>query len=179
MKISKGESLFAWFFIFCLSLEAQTTIKGIVEDQNGNRIEKASVVVQDPQNNIIAYNYTNEQGEFLIPIENNNYDYFIVAAQILGFQEQRDSIRLVPGKNHYTISFKLKEKVEQLNEVVLESTKKISANGNVTTLQTVAFTDQTEQTVEDVLKKLPGIEVLDDGFIQAHGIFIDKLMILG
>jgi hypothetical protein len=150
-----------------------------VEDQNGRLIQKASVVVYGPEQNLLAYNYTDEKGAFLLTIENNGDHYLIVAVNGLGFQEQKDSLQLVPGKKTYTVFFQLQEKVEQLKEVVLQSTEKISANGNVTTIQTEAFTNQTEQTVEDVLKKLPGIEVLEDGSIKAHGKFINKLLIDG
>jgi hypothetical protein len=41
-----------------------------------------------------------------------------------------------------------------------------------------SFTNKTEQTLEDVLKKA-GIEVQQDGSIKAHGVTIDKLLIEG
>ncbi|MDT0641594.1 carboxypeptidase-like regulatory domain-containing protein [Zunongwangia sp. F363] len=162
-------------------MNGQTAIQGFVQDQGGSPIEKASVIVYNSSQSILTYSYTDEEGGFLLTIkdEDINNNLLIVAANSLGFQEQQDSLQLVQGKNDYSVIFTLSEKAEQLKEVVLESTKKISANGNITTIQAGAFTNNTEHTVEDVLKKLPGIEVLDDGAIKAHGKFINKLLIDG
>lgn len=167
------------FLFFSLGLRSQITINGKVEESNGTPIAKASVVVYDAGDNVTAYGYSNDEGHFEIILENGNKNDLILAANSLGFQEQRKTLVISNAHQKYTVSFDLIEKVEQLNEVVLQSTQKISANGNVTTLQAKPFTDDTEQTVEDVLRKLPGIEVLDNGSIKAHGKFIDKLLIDG
>lgn len=63
--------------------------------------------------------------------------------------------------------------------MVLNPSEKIKKEGNTTTYKVKAFNSGTEQTIEDVLKRLPGIEVLKNGTIKAHGKFIDKLLIEG
>jgi len=166
-------------FLFTPNLNAQLKIQGHVKDSKGNGIEKASVVVYGDDNSILAYNYTDESGDFLLNLKNYSRNYLIVQANSLGYYKKSDTLIIESNIKSYSAFFQLKESLEQLNEVVLKSTQKISGNGNITTIQTSAFTDQTEQTVEDVLKKLPGIEVLENGSIKAHGKFIDKLLIDG
>jgi hypothetical protein len=161
-----------------LELEAQISIEAKVRDEKGGPISKASLVLYGADQNVMAYTYTDDQGGFTISVESQNSKNLILSANSLGFKEQKKKLQ-IRDNTEYTVLFNLIEKAEQLKEVVLKSTQKISANGNVTTLKTQPFTDETEQTVEDVLKKLPGIEVLDDGSIKAHGKFIDKLMIDG
>lgn len=97
----------------------------------------------------------------------------------LGYEKQVSTVELTPNEKIYSVSFLLKVKVEELNVVVLKPYEKISSSGNVTTIQVNPFNDGSEQTVEDILKNLPGIEVLNDGSIKAHGKFIDKLLIEG
>lgn len=178
MKLSLFTYLTVFFFL-SLNLNAQIKIQGYVTGSNGEAIGKASIAAYGEDKGIIAYNYSLDSGKFLVNIENDSVKFLIVTANSLGYFENVDTLTIFPFVKNYSVTFKLKEKVELLNEVVLQSTQKISTNGNVTTLQTGAFTDQTEQTVEDVLKKLPGIEVLENGSIKAHGKFIDKLLIDG
>ena len=161
--------------------QSQIEIKGSVEDYKGNPVERASILLQDAEENILGYDYSNKEGKFVLQLEEPelNMEVLVVVCQSLGYEVQMDTITNFESIKGYDVHFKLKEKIEQLDEVVLESSQKISAEGNVTTLRTKPFSDNTEQTVEDILKKLPGIEVLEDGSIKAHGKFINKLLVEG
>ncbi|WP_438711935.1 TonB-dependent receptor [Aquimarina muelleri] len=175
---------FPIFFLFIFTsyfsnLCAQVEIKGIVLDKNNIPIDQANVIIFDSQKEIITYGFTSEKGEFLLGFEENNNQELTITANSLGFEESEIILKILAEKSKYDISFRLENETVLLNEVVLKSTQKISSNGSVTTIQTAPFTDETEQTVEEVLEKLPGIEVLDNGSIKAHGKFIDKLLIDG
>ena len=171
------------FGVCCLlisTIYAQNTVKGYVKNNNDKPIEGASVVITKIINGgIIAYSYTNEKGFFSINLDTNTLNNFKLKVTSLGYEGYSKLFDLNSKKKEYTFSIKLSEKSFELDEVVLESNQKISSNSNVTTLKTEYFTDKTEQTVEDVLKKLPGVEVLEDGSIMAHGKFISKLLIEG
>ncbi|MEO2072077.1 TonB-dependent receptor [Zunongwangia sp. SCSIO 43204] len=174
--------LFFIFFLFLLwSVNSQVIIEGKVTDSSNKPLENASIVLSNSENEIIDYLYTDNTGEFKFNISPTNLisDSYDIAVNLLGFEEHIQKVALNTGKKRYTLSFILQDKIEHLNEVVLKPDEKISTNGNVTTLKTAPFIDQSEENVEDVLKKLPGIEVLEDGTIKAHGKFIKKLMIDG
>ncbi|MDT0691200.1 carboxypeptidase-like regulatory domain-containing protein [Salegentibacter sp. F188] len=173
--------LFISLVIIHNKAQSQSEIIGSVEDYKGNPVERASILLQDAEENILGYDYSNKEGEFVLQLEEPelNLEILVVVCQSLGYEVQMDTISNLESNKGYEVNFRLKEKIEQLNEVVLESSQKISAEGNVTTLRTAPFSDDTEQTVEDMLKKLPGIEVLEDGSIKAHGKFINKLLIEG
>lgn len=180
---NKAGYLFIFILLFVIQYEArsQIEIQGDVEDEKGNPVQGASLLVQDTGGNIVAYNYSDKQGDFLLQISGtaSNQEILVVVCQSLGYKEQRDTIVKVKNKEKYELQFHLKEEVEQLHEVVLEANEKVSAEGNVTTLRTEPFSNNTEQNLEDILKKLPGIEVLEDGSIKAHGKFINKLLVEG
>lgn len=165
---------------FCFFLSnGQTEITGSVKDNNGKNIESANVIINDMSTNILAYAYTNIQGDYIIKIEAIDNKFVMITAHSLGFQKQSDTLHLVSNRSKYTFNFILKEKIEELNEVVIKPDEKISKEGNVITFKVSAFKNDTEQTVEDILKNIPGVEVLKDGTIKAHGRFIDKLLIEG
>ena len=178
MKIQKLKCLLI-LLLFLSSLQAQTYIKGIVLENNNTPIENASIVIHDVHDNILAYSYSDTKGAFSIILKSKNDSDLKIAVNSLAFGSYDEIIKISSEKKEYTFLIKLSEKPLELKEVLLESHQKISSNGNVTKLKTKYFTDKTEQTVEDVLKKLPGVEVLDDGSIKAHGKFISKLLIDG
>jgi hypothetical protein len=163
--------------IFCA--KGQTEINGFVKTINNTTIESANVVVYNQKNRIIAYDYTNKNGRYNITIKTSIENYIVLSAQSLGFQTKVDTLQLKGNKKKHQVSFNLIEKIEQLNEVILAPNQKISKEGNIITYKVNAFNNGTELTVEDVLKNLPGIEVLKNGTIKAHGKFIDKLLIEG
>lgn len=183
MIVNKGSYFFIILLLFVFQHEArsQIQIEGNIEDEKGNPVQRASILVQDTRENIVAYNYSNKQGYFSLEISGSlsNKEILVVVCQSLGYEEQRDTITNLENKEIQKLEFRLKEEVEQLHEVVLEANQKISAEGNVTTLRTEPFSNNTEQTLEDILKKLPGIEVLEDGSIKAYGKFINKLLVEG
>jgi len=170
---------FLLFVFTFVNAKAQTEISGIVTDYNKTAIESANTIIQGANNNILAYSYTKNNGSYLVNLKSNKNPYIIITVNSLGFEKAIDTIQIVANQNKYTASFQLQEKTEQLNEVLLLPTEKISREGRVTTLKVNAFTDGTEQTIEDILKDLPGVEVLKDGTIKAHGKYIDKLLIEG
>lgn len=176
MKFSGTAVIF--FFIF-FSSKAQTVINGTVKDSNDILVERANVIVSDDLLNIIAYTYTNSLGNYVIKIENSDFSYLLITANSLGFHKKSDTLRFEPNRSEYTINFNLEEKIEELNEVLLKPDEKIKKEGTTTTFKVSAFKNDTEQTVEDILKNIPGVEVLKDGTIKAHGRFIDKLLIEG
>ncbi|MGS2727433.1 hypothetical protein ACU8DI_12550 [Psychroserpens sp. BH13MA-6] len=158
---------------------AQIKIVGNVKSANQIPIENASIVVSDSSNAILDYTYTNPEGLYAIELHTLNGNFFKLSAQSLGFDKKTATISIEKNTKTYTVSFELNEKVERLNEVLLRPTEKIARQGDTITYKVNAFKDGTEQTVEDILKRLPGIEVMEDGSIKAKGRLIDKLLVEG
>ncbi|WP_435138411.1 TonB-dependent receptor [Formosa sp. A9] len=169
------------FLFFTCFIYAQTTIAGKILSVDGLTIQDASVVLLDSENNsIIKYTYSNADGTFKFELESKNEQtVYLLRVNLLGYEQVTETITIDKVNNNYNLSLRLKQKLEKLNEILLKPGEKISNEGNTTTIKVTPFLNQSEQTVEDVLKKLPGIEVTKDGNIKAHGKFIKKLMIDG
>lgn len=158
------------------SFSQEITLKGNITDKQNRSIQSASVSVLDENEDILGYSFTNENGEYLISFDKPTNNTIIVEVACLGFQKIS---KKVDFNSNNTFNFQLEDKIENLQEVVLESGKKIRVEQDTTSIKVASFGNKTEQTVEDILKKLPGIEVLKDGTIKAHGKAIDKLLIEG
>ena len=153
----------------------KTTISGVIVDNQNRGIQNASVSLLDETDNFLGYNFTDENGKYSITFEKQKNSSIKIEISCLGYKK----ITQLINASNQTINFKLEEKIESLNEVIIESGKKIKIDQDTTYIKVASFGNKTEQTVEDILKKLPGIEVLKDGSIKAHGKTIDKLLIEG
>ncbi|MFM9825813.1 carboxypeptidase-like regulatory domain-containing protein, partial [Flavobacterium sp.] len=161
-----------------LMLSQEIKISGTIKDNQNRGIENASVLVYDNLENTLAYTYSDDKGSYNLVFEKLINTQIKVSVASLGYAKKEITIDLTSKSNLYQ-SFILEEKTEYLKEVVIEANQKIRISRDTTTIKVASFSNKTEQTVEDILKKLPGIEVQKDGSIKAHGKTIDKLLIEG
>lgn len=165
------------FFITSFCFSQQYQISGNINNNNRS-IENASVVIYDATENILGYSFTNNNGFYSISFEGKEINVINIEASSLGHQKKRIQIPLSQDRT-INQSFLLEEKIEELNEVVLKTDQKIKIESDTITIKTKYFTNDTEQTVEDVLKRIPGIDVEEDGTIKANGKRIEKLLVEG
>lgn len=166
-------------FLISLHLYSQERVSGHVLDFNKNPVIGANIVVANEQEKILVYGFSNNRGFFSIDLPKDIPSKIFIIASGLGFETNQYLINIESNKPEYQVTFVLKEKVEHLDEVTLKPNEKIYRTGNVTKISVDSFRDGTEQTIEDVLRDLPGIEILKDGSIKAHGRFISKLLVEG
>lgn len=161
------------FFLFSTTTFCQLiTIKGKVVNNNDEIIDHATILLLDNSKKTVAYTFTDKNGLFSLQFEKKENDYTIEASS-LGYQKESKTLGFTSNKIEYI--FTLSDKIETLNEVIVT---KVNRN-DTTKLKVQEYSNETEQTVEDLLKKLPGIEVMEDGTIKAYGKPIDKLLVEG
>ncbi|MEN9487864.1 MAG: hypothetical protein RL494_129 [Bacteroidota bacterium] len=165
-------------FFFQFSFSQEIKISGSIKDNTNRSIESASVVLLDPTENTLAYTYSDENGNYSLVFDKPNSDTIILVVSSLGYTKKELKIA-INSKTTITQNFVLYDKIESLHEVVIASDQKIKIDRDTTTIKVARFGNKTELTVEDILKKLPGIEVQKDGTIKAHGKTIDKLLVEG
>ena len=157
-----------------LCFSQEYTIKGKITDNQNRSIESASVSILDSSDEIIAYTFSDENGNYTF-IFNPQTKNLKIKVTNLDYQTTET---IITDQKKTIYNFKLDEKVTTIQEVLLDA-KKVKIDQDTTYIKVAPFTNKTEQTVEDILKKLPGIEVSRDGTIKAHGKNIDKLLIEG
>lgn len=175
LNVNKLLKLLIILSFYNISFSQETSIKGKITDSKNKGIEGASISILNESGNIVGYNYTDADGNYLVDLKKINNIPLSVIISCLGYQKFSKTITT----DYKIYNFQLEEITQTLKEVVVESGKKIKIEHDTTTIKIASFTNKTEQTIEDVLKKLPGIVVLKDGTIKAHGKNIDKLLVEG
>ena len=172
--------VFIVFFLFVITNLVSQTIKGTVNDSLGHPIFANILIKKDrTTKSVLQYTVTDNNGKFNLSL-NQPLDSLTIEVSSLGYQTQYQSINIsTSNKQKYAFDFVLKDKLNQLNEVVLKTNTRIQIKNDTTTYNPNAFKDGTERTVEDLLKKLPGIEVKANGEIKFKGKSIKKLMLDG
>ena len=159
----------------CTSASAQTSISGAVRTSEGNGVDFASVVAS-PTNapkTILASAFTDENGKFQMWVKSDCDSLILKASSV----EIAPTEIVVPNRSgHYEII--AENRTVELKEVVVRS-KKIYSQGDTINYNVGSFLSQTDQSIADVLKKMPGISVSDAGQISYQGKPIKNLYIEG
>lgn len=179
----KNKTIYVLFFIFLgLKLNYAQTIKGTVFDNKATPLT-AKILIKNPNNagTICEFVIANK-GKFSYNLKKNyNLSGIVIEVTATGYNSYEKLIK--PAELKKKLSFKfilLKEKIEKLEEVIIKSKKKLTIKKDTVTYKVTAYKDGTERKVEDLLKKLPGIEVNDrNGIIKYKGKTIETVTIEG
>lgn len=162
------------FWIFCATLgaNAQNIIKGVVKDAGSERpVEVANVVALNGQK-IVDFVSTNKNGEFEFSFKNNP-DSLTLYVSSLGYEHHKRTI----GKQRY-FSILLKPQSVNLKEVVIRPGRVWGRNDTIK-YDASQFLRAGDKTVEDLFKRLPGIDVDDNGNIRFKGKDVGKVYVEG
>jgi hypothetical protein len=160
---------------FAATLHSQR-ISGHVRDSSGAAIAYASVVAtscRDEQ--VLSFTSTDDKGFYRLTVA-TDCDSVTLTARSLGF---RCEARILSVKDLSAVQdFTLTNAV--LQEVVVRAKSPPVVVRNDTTEYNVAsFSDSTEFSVEDLLKKLPGVHVSENGQITLNGKAVERVLIEG
>ena len=174
---SKLWCLLLLFLILPLSSFAQQkgNVRGVVRDLDGNALPDVSVsLVQSPEHPVaIAFTLTDENGRYLLSYKPSGDS---LTLSIGGFNIPRQ-IKQVPSGSE-VVDFVVDVKPFALEEVNIKADK-ISLQGDTLNYFVGSFIHPTDHTIEDVIKRMPGIEVVDGGQIKYKGKAVKGVLIEG
>lgn len=155
---------------------SQTVIRGQINFSNNEKNLPVSVILKD-QENILAYTISDEYNRFEIQT-NKTGNFEIVFSSISMETQKQDVVISKPNqiiqKNVYLIY-----KPIELNEILIKSDKPIVVKKDTIVFTAKEFLNGNERVVEDLLRKIPGITVSDDGVIKIGNQEVEKIMIDG
>lgn len=171
------------FLIYSLSSYCQIQISGIVLDIKSHKpIEFANVIVQDyTQTKILTFTLTNNFGEYSFELPKVVTDSIKVSFSALNIESQ--TLTVLSKSQRLDIKTKYKEFI--IPEVVVSAhIPAVRKTGDTITYLTTKYIDANDVAIEDVIKKLPGVEVLASGKIMYQGknisrFYVDGLDMLG
>ncbi|MET2986673.1 carboxypeptidase-like regulatory domain-containing protein [Aureibaculum conchae] len=163
-----------FFFLLSFSCFSQTTIEGYLKTENRKSIVGASVIIKKiDSSGTYAYDISDINGYFSITLYSKP-EQLHLNIRAMGYK----SVTEVIDNKSQTKNIVLIEQATKLKEVVIKS-RPITHNGDTINYSVDAFSKLEDRTIGDVLKNMPGIEVLSDGKILYLGRPINKYYIEG
>lgn len=176
-KILKNITLALIFFLVPFTSLCQSKLYGVVTNTSGTTLSGASILLKDSDNKIIAYSISGENGKYLIDIKKAGT--YIVEANSLGYQKVSVEIVIDSDTKIIEQNITLDEGGEVLKEVVIEVEQPVKRRGDTLVYDAKALSTGHEVVVEDLLKNIPGITILDDGTIKYGDREVEKVMVDG
>lgn len=166
-------------FIFLgISASAQT-LKGTVSDSLGV-VPFANVIIKKINEPLLVLQFTktDEKGTFSLQIKEDPALLFI---EVNSFLHETNTLILknLNKNGEFKLDIFLKQKINQLERVIINRQTPIIVKKDTTIFNPISFLNGTERVVEDLLKKLPGVEIADNGVIKYKGKIIQKLLLDG
>jgi hypothetical protein len=167
------------FFLVNYAGNSQSTLRGYVKDSiSGQPLQNANILIRSLEGTFLDFTFTNKKG-FYTKILPSGHNVFRIEATIISHDNEIKTTNITSGQNEtYTLDFKLKERIDELEEVYIEGEKRsISIKKDTTVYNIDKFKDGSERVVEDILKKLPGIKVEENGTIKFKGKTVTRLLL--
>lgn len=164
-----------WLIIFITNtIYSQTIIKGNITDSDNKTISNSSVLIQKKTtDDVIAYAISDSKGFYSITFS-SSYEEVNIQVRCMGYETITETIKNISQNKN----FKLNEKSFELKEVIVKASP-ITQKGDTIKYSVNAFSKEQDRSIGDVLKRMPGIEVLSDGKILYQGRPINKYYIEG
>lgn len=176
----KAYLLFFLIVLCVVSVQAQQ-INGSIKNTFNKEIPRANLLIKKELGSasISEFFTADETGEFSFTLKKEYKNVIYILANVLNYEKAIDSI-VAPKIDHiYTFNFTLFPKITALDEVVIAERKRFEIKEDTVVFNPEAYTDGTERKVEDLIKKLPGMEVSEDGTIKYRGKEVLELQLDG
>jgi len=172
----KKSIVLALFFITTLSFAQSVKLEGLITDSKTVGLEMANVMAVNKATKAMdSYAITNDKGKFLLNLKPNTA--YNIKISYLGMQNKELEITTTSENSIKNIT--LEEGGIELDGVEIVREMPVSIKGDTIVYNADSFKSGTERKLEDILKKLPGVEVNADGEIEVEGKKVSKLMVEG
>ncbi|MBQ9559808.1 MAG: TonB-dependent receptor [Bacteroidaceae bacterium] len=157
--------------LFPVGTRGQTVVEGAVTDLLGRAVDAFVTVRPKGAGGILAYTDTDERGHYRLSF-NTQADSVAVTASGMTIGNR---VRLLANRSQ-RVDFRVSEQQMELREVTVRA-EKIRQQGDTLNYNVAAYQQQGDRVIGDVLKRMPGIEVSDNGAIKYNGKAIRKFYV--
>lgn len=164
-----------------ITLSAQQKITGTVKDSNSGRPvpDVYIMLMSEDGKKILTYSYSQPDGTFTIELPQTTQQTFLLTTSRMGYEPYSEKISAQMQKT----DIRLKESSVPLREVKITSSP-MRRRGDTINYYMSSFTRPQDRNLADVLARMPGIEVQNDGAVQYEGkpinrFYIEDMNLLG
>lgn len=168
--------------LICQKFYSQAIYEGHIRDSLNKAVPFVNVIVKKYNDeDIITYTSSNANGFYQLKIQQPGT--FEINFNSLSYKSLTKTVKVekadIESSRVFLIDISIENSVESLDEVVVEAEERISVKEDTINIKVQSFLSGTEDVAEDVLKKLPGIDVDTDGNIRVQGKSVKKVLIEG
>lgn len=156
----------------------KASLEGKLTDTDNAPLELANLVLlRLPDSTMVTYGFTDKEGHFRLDVPAQTS--LLLKATFLGMQALDTIVKSpAPGESR-VLHLRMRPANEQLPTAEVTENMPITISGDTISYKADAFTSGEERKLEDVLRKLPGFEVTDEGQIKVEGKTVSKVKVEG
>jgi hypothetical protein len=167
---------FCTFLFTCISFSQSVRFDGFIQDEQKNPLEMANIMaVNSATKAMDSYGITNDKGKFQLTLKPNSS--YVIKVSYLGMKSKE--IAIATQTANMVQNIVMDGSGIELEGVEIVREMPVSIKGDTIVYNADSFKSGTEKKLEDILKKLPGVEVNADGEIEVEGKKVSKLMVEG
>jgi hypothetical protein len=166
-------------FISSSLLAQHQTLRGIVMDEKGSPLSYVSAALLHPEDSTLAYfGISDNSGNFEIKnVAPGKYDLQLA---FLGYQTKFIAVEIPLVNGSDLGAFIMQPRPVNLNEIEVKAERvPLQLKGDTVEYNAGAYKTQPDASAEDLLKKLPGVEVDQAGNIRAQGEGVKQVLVDG
>lgn len=163
------------YFVLSIDLHSQsddTVLLNIIDKETGKPVRDAVCNSYNKDNKLTAYSFSDNDGNANIKTTDANY----VVISNMGYESHRVEVSLLTKGQKNIV--KLSPKTIKLKEIVVRAMPVVRQKDTIV-YNVASFASKEDKYIGDVLKKLPGVTVSDNGNISYQGKSISKFYIEG
>ncbi|MDW8850241.1 carboxypeptidase-like regulatory domain-containing protein [Flavobacterium sp. MMLR14_040] len=167
---------FVAFLLTSVSFSQSLRFDGFIQDGQKNPLEMANIMAVNTATKAMdSYGITNDKGRFQLTLKPNTS--YSIKVSYLGMKSKE--ITISTKTENIAQNIVMDDVGIELEGVEIVREMPVSISGDTIVYNADSFKSGTEKKLEDVLKKLPGVEVNADGEIEVEGKKVSKLMVEG
>ena len=173
--------LWALSLMATMAMAQKMSIVGVVTDEAGKPLETAAVVLLNvSDSSLVTFGRTNDLGVFLLKNVATNAPYLLRVTYV-GFDNFTQNI--APNFKDEKMDLgvlSMHPLSKMLDEAVISAERDpVKIKGDTLEFNASSFKTQPNATAEELLKKLPGVEVEKDGTVKAQGEQVQQIYVNG
>lgn len=164
----------AVLFVKSNLLAQNVIIRGNITDSSNRPITSATILLKRNNGNILFYKFSDKNGNYTFNIDSiSKIENSKIEVSSVGFFNQSKIIE----SNIFNYNFKLNTKYNDLENVVVKSRNPIRSKGDTLKYDVKSFSAIEDKSIGDVINRIPGMTVAEDGTIYFNGKKINNLVI--
>lgn len=174
--IMKKLLLFFALGLFANGYAQNIRFEGVIMDSGKAPLEMANVMaVNQTTKAMDAYAITSDKGKFVLNLKANTS--YTIKLSYIGMQNKE--ITVATKSENIVQNITMESGEIELAGVEIVREMPVSIKGDTIVYNADSFKSGTERKLEDVIKKLPGVEINSDGEVEVEGKKVSKLMVDG